>query len=90
MISCNRGELILKGDLSDLSADYSTITMKLIETVSKSLGDEAAREYVKHAYEQGCLTREEVSKKVLEKLNSEDFMGLLDKLMEEVFGKEGK
>ena len=86
MIKVTRGKAIVKGNMSEILAEYSTATKGIINAfVKNGIDREAAVDMVKKANNIGTMTSEEIDKKVKEEVTR-----LLSSVVESLNGKEGE
>ncbi len=61
MIKSNRGDVKITGNLIDIGAEYADLTHCLRSALSEAL-DEKTDEYIRHCFEDGMMSDEELEK----------------------------
>ena len=87
MIRTDKGYMEIKGTMLDLLTDFSLITHRLKNTFLKDIEEEEVDDILRHAFEQGLMTEEEVRKGIDENLEKADVSTLV-KILKEVLKHE--
>ena len=84
MIKTSYGKTNATGSISELLADYSSITCSLFEGLEPELGEEDAKKMLKDAFERGFMTEEEKEDRLKEKVDElKNFLKGIANLLED-------
>ena len=82
MIKTDKGETEIMGKSLDILADLSIIVHSLKDAFSKDLKEDCVDDVLRHAFEQGLKTKEEVAKELEEEIDKADVSTLVGILKE--------
>ncbi len=73
MIKSNKGQVVIKGEIDEVFAEYSTLTKSFAKMLVENGGtEEQAKEDLKQAFELAFMTKEEIFKGIIEMLEKHE------------------